>query len=133
MVTARTAKGRTAAGEWWRTLDFILIEEDIQMTGIRVPEGRVPGSSVGGQKGEVTWTDDRRHRDRGTRSRGNAWRSRHVDPSGRVWWFERLLACNPLLVAILCITQSVQTQTKCPCETCLKNEKKCSLKIFKES
>lgn len=103
------------------------------MTGIRASEGRVPGSMVGGQKREVMWTDDKRHRGLGARIRRNTWTGRHVDLSGRVWWFERLLKCNHLLVAILCITQSVKMQTKCPCETCLKSEKKCSLKIFKES
>lgn len=65
MATARRAKRRTAAGERWWTLDFNLKEENIQMAGIRVSEGRVPGSSVGGQQREVMWTDDRRQGFRG--------------------------------------------------------------------
>lgn len=83
MVTARRTK-RTAAGERWWTIDFSLREEDIQMTGITVSEGRVPGSSVGGQKRAVMWTDDKRHRGLGARSTRNLWTGKRVDLSGGV-------------------------------------------------
>lgn len=62
-----------------------------------MPEGRVPGSSVGGQKREVMWTDDTRQRGLGARIRRNTWTGRCVDLSGRAWWFERLLECKPFV------------------------------------
>jgi len=95
------------------TLDFSVKEEDIQMAEVLVSEGRVPGSRVDAGGIEVKWTDYKRHRGLGARSRRNAWGGRQVGLDGRVRWFERLLECNHSLIAILCIARSVSTQPRC--------------------